>query len=162
VTEGTEPSQLDVRLARAQDLVARGRQRQALDELWRDEALARGDAGSLRQIDDFATSLQQQLEPKQASRLAELTDVLQHDIEMAVRSPGATDSPPRSLARGLGVAFLWAISGGFAGAVIGGVVGRLTENPNEMLASLDPAVGAVIGFPIGVLVGLVLYMVWAS
>jgi hypothetical protein len=162
VTEGTEPSRLDDRLAKAQDLVARGRQRQALDELWQAEAPARGDVGSLQQMSEFVASLQQQLGPKQASRLAELADVLQHDIETALRPRGTADSPPKSLAKGLAMALLWATFGGFAGAIIGGIVGRLTENPNEFLASLDPAVGAIIGFPIGVLVGLVLYTVFGS
>jgi hypothetical protein len=160
MNETTAPSQLDARLAKADELLARGKQRQALDELWDAEALARGNADSLRQMSDFATPLQQRLEPRQASRLAELVEVLQHDIETASEPVRSIESRPESLAKGVGVALLWAMCGGFAGAIIGGIVGRLTESPNEFLASLDPVIGAVIGIPIGVFVGLMLYTVW--
>jgi len=47
------------------------------------------------------------------------------------------------------MALLFAISFGFAGVVVGAIVGRLSENPNDMLASLNPEIDAIFGFPIG-------------
>ena len=66
-----------------------------------------------------------------------------------------------SVATGLGMALAWAFGFGLVGAVVGAVVGRLTERPDEFLADLDPIVGAIIGFPIGGVVGLLLFAVWA-
>jgi len=160
-------SPLDFTLGKAQELMTRGKEGPALDQLWEAEAIARGDADSLRQASDVVATLRQQFGSRQASELAQLIEVLQHDLEVASRT-----TPPRSdfvvattlgsVAKGLGIAFLWAMGGGIAGALIGGVVGRATENPNEMLASLDPFVGAVIGFPIGAVVGLLLCGIWVS
>ena len=67
-----------------------------------------------------------------------------------------------STATRVGVALYSVFAGGVVGAVIGAIVGRLTENPNEFLADLDPFVAAVIGFPIGALVGLVIGVIWVS
>jgi hypothetical protein len=75
--DGTGSIQLDSRLAKAQELMARGKQRQALDQLWAAEAVARGDADSLRRMSDVAGVwvFQQRFEPGQAPRLAQLVEV---------------------------------------------------------------------------------------
>jgi hypothetical protein len=57
------------------------------------------------------------------------------------------------------MALLFAISFGFAGVVVGAIVGRLSENPNDMLASLNPEIDAIFGFPIGALLGLALFAI---
>lgn len=160
-------SPLDARLTKAQEMTARGKVRQALDQLWAAEALARGDADSLRRTSDVAAALREPFGSGHTSQLAQLIEVLRHDIAVA---SGATASRagfavPLTLgavAKGLGTAILWAMGGGLAGVIIGAIVGRLTENPNEILASLDPVFGAMVGFPIGALVGLVLWGIWAS
>lgn len=60
------------------------------------------------------------------------------------------------------MALAWLFGFALVGALIGGIVGRLTETPNEFLAGLDPWIGAFIGFPIGGVVGLLLFAVWAA
>ena len=86
-TETRASSELSLRLTKAQELIDGGKGQRALDELWKAEALARGDADLLRRISALASSLKDRVEPTQASRLAELLEVLRHDAEATSRPP---------------------------------------------------------------------------
>src|SRR5262249_37749471 len=72
-----------------------------------------------------------------------------------------SQSRPPSIGTGLALGLVWMFGFGVVGAIVGAIVGRLTERPDEFLADLDPVVGAMIGFPIGGVVGLLLFAVWA-
>jgi hypothetical protein len=93
---GSSALDLDLRLTKAQELIARGKQRRALDELWEAEALARGRADAIREMLDFTSAFEQRVEPRQKSRLADLVAALQHDAEMASRAPVAARAVPES------------------------------------------------------------------
>src|SRR5215831_10624777 len=82
----TASSAFERRLAKAVELFERGKQRQAVQELWLAEALARGDEDAIREMLELTRGLEQRIEPKQESRLAELVVVLERDAGSA-RSP---------------------------------------------------------------------------
>jgi hypothetical protein len=75
----TELLDVGLRLMKAQELIARGKQGRALDELWEAEALARGTADAIRKLLSFTSAFAQQVEPRKRSRLADLVAVLEHD-----------------------------------------------------------------------------------
>jgi len=169
VDEATRHLEIARLLANADRLIGRGKEQRGLDELWRAEALASSKLDEIRAVLDFTRAAEQRVKPRQKSRFGWLITALEHDAETASRA-----TAPRAdfavapvtvggVAKGLGIAFVWAIGGGVAGAFIGAIVGRLTENPNDLMPDLDPFVGAVIGFPIGAFVGLVLcvILVWS-
>jgi hypothetical protein len=85
-------SAFGLRLTKAQKLFERGKQRQAIQELWYAEALARGDAEAIRELLHVTHAMQQCIEPKQNSRLAELVAALEHNAKAATRWPVGT--PP--------------------------------------------------------------------
>jgi hypothetical protein len=89
----TKSTEFDVRLARARDLLERGEQSGAIDELWEAEAFARGRADAIREVLDFSSGFEWRVEPEQASRLVELVAALEHDAEEA--SP-RLPAPPAS------------------------------------------------------------------
>jgi hypothetical protein len=93
LTEGTESSQLDARLTEAQELIARGKQQRALDQLWEAEALARWSADAIRKMLRVASAFEQRLEPKQKPRLTYLLATLELDAKEAARAP--VTAPPR-------------------------------------------------------------------
>jgi hypothetical protein len=90
----TGSSALDLRLAKAQELIARGKQRRALFELWGAEVLARGNADAIRRMLGFTSAFEQRVEPRQKSRLADLVAALEHDARHATLSPAGPPLPP--------------------------------------------------------------------
>jgi hypothetical protein len=97
--------------------------------------------------------------------MTEKTDSSQLDARLPTSHEfarrGKVASRPASVARGLAVALTWMFGFAIAGAFIGAIVGRLTERPDDPFADLDPIVGAIIAFPIGAVVGLLLFAIWA-
>jgi hypothetical protein len=123
MSEGTWPVQLDASFAKARALIERGKQRQALDELWKAEAIARGNSEAIRELSNFASAFEQQVTPRQKPYLEELTRTLQHDAETLSRPQTATKTAvpaPRDPIRVVLWTFL-VLGGG--GALVGGVIG---------------------------------------
>jgi hypothetical protein len=135
----TGSSALDLRLTKARDLIVRGKQRRALNELWEAEALARGNADVLREILDFvaatgfggASGDSGQPLSRDSAELAELVATLQHDLERASRMRSAA-KPVGRWPRGFSAA-MWAILGlGGLGVIVGTIIG------NAVSESCDP------------------------
>jgi hypothetical protein len=87
-------SAIDLRLTKAQELIARGKQRRATQELWNAEALARGNEDAIRKLLDFTTAFEQQVEPRLKPRLADLVVALEHYAGSASRSRVAPQALP--------------------------------------------------------------------
>jgi hypothetical protein len=149
----TGPSQLDARLTQAQELMARGKQRHALDEMWKAEALARGNPEAIRELSDFTTAFAMEVGPSQTSALADLIDALENDAKQT-RAPGARPSATghRSTLAGLGILVLVCV-GVVAGAAVGFAVGLRLDNPDSGGSLLDLELGASLGAAVGMLVG---------
>jgi hypothetical protein len=166
--EATRRLEIERLLANADQLIERGKGQRGLEELWTAEALARSRPDEIRAVLDYTRAAEQRVKPRQKSHFGSLITALEHDAEMASRpTASGTDFAVAPItagevAKGIGIAFIWALGGGLAGAFVGALVGRATENPNEFMPGLDPLIGAVIGFPIGALVGLVVGGIWAS
>jgi hypothetical protein len=123
MAERTGPTRLDASFARARALIERGKQRQALDELWKAEALVRGNPEGIRELSNFASAFEQQVAPRQKPYLEELARTLRHDAETASRPRTTTTAAvadPRDPIKVVLWTFL-ALGGG--GAVIGGIIG---------------------------------------
>ena len=123
MTEETGSAELDVLLAQAKALIERGKQRRALDALWRAEAIARGKPEAIRELTSFASRFEPQFEPRQKAHLEELARTLQHDAEAASRPPQVALPAEVDEADPVRVV-LWtflALCGG--GALLGGVLG---------------------------------------
>jgi hypothetical protein len=87
-------SQFALCVGNAQALIDGGKQRRALAELWRAEALARGDVAALTDLLELASSLNGQVEHRRSSELEDLVEVLYRDIENAERRPAAYPPAP--------------------------------------------------------------------
>lgn len=87
-------SQFALCVGNAQALIDGGKQRRALAELWRAEALARGDVAALTDLLELASSLYGQVEHRRSSELEDLVEVLYRDIENAERRPAAYPPAP--------------------------------------------------------------------
>lgn len=162
-TEASASSELSVRLTKAQELIDHGKQRRALGELWEAEALARGNADSLRQMSDFARTFQQRVEPKQASRLAELVAALEHDADNAARAPEASSAVPTSQAeRSVAVFYLGLFVSLLLAAGVSGLTLVIwwfnTTNPcpcsGDFCIFGNPAAGGADAHLVGALPGL--------
>jgi hypothetical protein len=142
----TVSSELDLRLTKAQELIGRGEQRQALDELWQAEALARGNAQELRQMLDFiaasgfaasigASGDWRQPLSRESAELAEVVATLEHDVEQLSLARSAAESvghywPPS----GFSAALLAIFALGGIGAILGVIIGAADAsscNPNR-------------------------------
>jgi hypothetical protein len=125
----TDSARLEVRLARAKESIEQGDQERALGELWRAEALARGDIEALREILDFATSSGQWV------GLSPLVETLRHDIGAATGSLPTAPRKRRQLS--FLQAFLLSVAGALAGALVGGEIGSAIAPKGDPNALLD-------------------------
>jgi len=143
----TTSSDLDLRLTKANDLIERGKHREALDELWRVEALARGEAEALRQTLDFvavfgfaasigASSNWRQPLSRDSAELAELVATLERDVEQQSVARSVAESVGRYWPPSGFSAALLAIFGlGGLGAILGAIIGLRTAscNPQDIV-----------------------------
>jgi hypothetical protein len=142
----TGSSALDLRLTKARDLIVRGKQRPALNELWEAEALARGNADALREILDFvaassfggsvgATGGWRQPLSRESAELAELLATLEQDAKQAAIMTSAAESAGHWWPRerwwppGLPGALLAIFVLGVLGVAVGVVIGLVTTAP---------------------------------
>ena len=120
MTEATSESEVDLRLAKAKDLIESDALPRALDELWVAEAHARGNEAALREMIEFTLALEQQAPPKLRVALETLVSTLRHDLAQAGQSPvmpaGAAETTDS------GSIFGMAIFGGILGAVGAAVI----------------------------------------
>jgi hypothetical protein len=152
MNEATGASELDVHLAKAQQLIGRGDQKHALDELWAAEALARGSAEALREILEFATTSGQWF------GLASLVDALKRDIWATQPPIAPADAQKRRSFIGRIGRFVTILAGGVGGALLGAKIGvsfAPKPDPNAMidLSGLPYAIyGLLFGFLAGAIV----------
>jgi hypothetical protein len=94
-TEPTGASPLSLRLTRARQLIDRGKQQYALDELCEAEVVARGNADAIREVIEFTADFQEQVEPSQQARLEDLVTSLEDDaVAASTRFRGLRRSGP--------------------------------------------------------------------
>jgi hypothetical protein len=122
MNEVRELSPFDARLAKAQQLFERGKQRRGLAELWGAEVLARGDTEAIREMLNLTSALGQRIEPKHASRLVELVAALEQDASQASESsPMGPLSPPSTEPTGafyLGLVLSLLLAAGASGFIL--------------------------------------------
>lgn len=154
MNEVRRESQLGVRIAKAQALIERGKERRALDELWEAEAQARGNGNAIHELIDFTTALEDRVERRQSSRLAELVATLEHGAKQASLVPVTTaaDEPNQGRRRWpggfRGVLLAVLVLGGVGvvlGAVIGAAAGSCDPNKDICIGSQGDwaAIGAI-------------------
>lgn len=83
MNETTAASRVGAHLTRARELMERGKQRLAIDELWEAEAQARGSEAATHELIDFTIAFERRIGPKQRANLVELLAALEHDAEDA-------------------------------------------------------------------------------
>jgi hypothetical protein len=150
------------RLSLARELLERGRERQALEQLWRAKWLARRNADALRELLAATTSFKQQAGSHYATGSDHFAKTLQQDIAAAIRQPTAPAVTANKRV-GLSNLLLGLFAGGFVGivcgALVGGLIDDLTASPADILPGLA---GSLIGALVGVVIGPVIGVVVAS
>jgi hypothetical protein len=160
-------SELALCLTKAQELLERGKQKQALHQLWFAEALARGNAGALREVLNVATAFGEGVEPRRKSDLTELLEVLQHDIVSAIPHAVAPRARAETDAISTTKYVLWLIALAVVGFAIW-VIYAVTAspffpncgNPNEILGGVYSGGAASSGSLVtAVFLGVLLWLV---
>jgi hypothetical protein len=138
-----------------------------LEELWVAEAAARGNPEAIRELADFASAFEQQVEPRHKPYLEELVRTLQHDAETASRSriatPAGVAEPPRTARVVLWTFLVLGVGGALVGGVIGLVLGSSSCSGEDMLCFSrgDTALAGVIIFgSAGTAIALVGLLAW--
>jgi hypothetical protein len=161
------PSDLALRLSKAQALFGRGKQKQALKTLWFAEALARGNAAALPEVLNVARAFREGVEPRRKSDLTELVAVLQHDIVTAIPHAVAPRARAETDAISTTRYVLWLIALAVVGFVIW-VVYALTASPlfpncgspNDLLGGVYSGGAASTGSLVtAVFLGVLLWLV---
>jgi len=148
MNETAVSSEIELLLRQARALIEQGDQERALPELWRAEALARGDSVALQEILDFA------LDSDQWFGLALLVEALQSDISAATRSV-AEEPQARGWRIGCLGMFLLSVVGGAAGLFLGAKIGARFDPPPDpnSLEMIGPIGHMVVVALVGLFVG---------
>ena len=175
----TPSPQLRLHVGKAQELVERGKQKQALQELWFAEAQARGDGAAIRELINFTTQFEERIEPKRKPRLAELVAALEHDAKVATRSLVASHAVTQCAQTGrsgaafyLGLALSVVLAAGASGLILLFWVFQMSDpcscSGQDFCFFGNPATGGVdahlagAGWGLGLLFGGVGFLILAT